>query len=234
MNFGLTSGDKEEKVSKNLSMLARNLCVNVDSFVFAGQEHGSKIAVVNEKTMETPESTPAGKRFIVNGADAMITDMAGVNLITLHADCAPVYLFDPAKPAVGLVHSGWKGTLADIVKLSILEMTKQYGTDPANVIAAIGPSIGKCCFETREDVYGKFLKRLPWTSGYIETLTDSVSMIDLKGIIRHQLLAAGIEEEHLYVSDLCTACRNDLFFSHRATKGATGRMAAVIGLKGGS
>ena len=189
--------------------------------------------------------------------DALLTDEAGILLSVRTADCLPVLLVDPKRRAVAAVHSGWRGALARIVEKAVGEMRRVYGSEPRNVLAVLGPSIRACCYEVGEEVVeafqgrfanaDRFFRKVPQTAasqrerdplsflniqppGHDSACSPSIHL-DLAAVARDQLLAAGLRPRKVAAVEFCTACRTDLFYSHRKEGSLTGRMMAVIGIR---
>ena len=184
--------------------------------------------------------------------DASLTNRPGLLLAVQTADCVPILLVDPRKRAVAAVHAGWRGTLQRIVAKTIGRMQMESETQPSDVVAAIGPAIGGCCYEVGVDVASKFSAQFPDASEFFDELRTGdepnplqwLSMmppghqpppkkvlLDLRKANRAQLIAAGVRAENIFVSDLCTACRTDLLFSYRKEGQQSGRMMAVVGIR---
>ena len=140
------------------------------------------------------------------------------------ADCYGVLLADSKRKAVGAVHSGWRGTLYDIAGKAVLAMNENFNVHPEDVIAAIGPGIGKCCFEVDLDVASKFEEK------YVSEKENNKFLVDLVSVIKDNLLKMGLKEENILISNRCTVCENDKFYSYRSHKDKTGRMGAFISL----
>jgi purine-nucleoside/S-methyl-5'-thioadenosine phosphorylase / adenosine deaminase len=192
--------------------------------------------------------------------DALITDQPGILLSVLVADCLPVLLVDPQHRAVAAIHAGWRGTLARIVEKTPSEMRRIFRSRPESLLAVLGPSIRACCYEVGEEVVEAFRRsfahaedffvkpqRSPVASkrgvaaaraglqGSDQTLTSvPATHLDLVAAAREQLLSAGLIPAHIHVADFCTACRTDLFFSHRKEGSSTGRNMAVIAIRPGT
>jgi len=188
--------------------------------------------------------------------DGLITDRPGLALAVRTADCLPVIIVDPNRRAVGVFHAGWRGTLARIVEKGVGEMRRAFGCDPGDLLAAIGPGIHRCCYEVAEDFRDKFAAQFAYADALFSEVFDSDPVrckypllfmnmrapghgeppctlhLDLVEANHRQLCDAGMAAERIWVSDLCTACRTDLFFSHRKEKGVTGRMMNVMGIRG--
>lgn len=202
---------------------------------------------------------PAGRGRRAPEGDALMTDQPGILLPVRVADCLPILLADPRRRAVAAVHAGWRGTLARIVQKTVGVMRQVFGTDPQGLRAAVGPGIRACCYEVSEDVVGAFCGRFSRGESYFRDLpprnpTDALAEkypllflskqppghledrlpaahLDLVAATEDQLLEAGLRAANIHVAEFCTACRTDLFFSHRKEGARTGRMMAVIGIR---
>jgi len=142
----------------------------------------------------------------------------------------PIFFYDPVKKAIGLAHSGWRGTVENIAAETVDKLIDAYGSMPKDIIAAIGPSICSSCFEVGDEVKEKFEEKIKWSGKYCAKINGKWH-IDLKGIIFEALLNKGIPENNIFNSGICTMCNKHMFFSHRGEKGKTGSMAAVIKLR---
>jgi YfiH family protein len=195
------------------------------------------------------EALPAG--------DGLVTDTPGLLLAVRTADCLPLLIVDPKKRAIGAFHAGWRGTLKRIAEKGVGEMRRWFGSKPEDLRAAIGPCIHSCCYEVGEEVREQFQSQFDYADalfteiketdpiherypllflvgrapGHIEPFLPVKIKLDLVEANRRQLLAAGLRPRHITAQPLCTACNTDKLFSHRAEKGVTGRMMAVIGIK---
>ena len=188
--------------------------------VCAEQVHGDRVARVGD-----------GERgAVVPGVDGLITDRPGVLLLLLFADCVPVCLLDPETPAVGIAHAGWKGTAGRIAARTVAAMAEAFGARPARLRAAIGPSIGGCCYEGGPEV-AEAVRASADDARVVSPGGRGRPHVDLAAANRAQLLAAGLRPEHVEMAGLCTACRVDRFFSHRAEHGRTGRFGAAVGIR---
>ena len=187
--------------------------------------HGNRIVHIDE-----PDLPCAAEGILdYDDVDGAVTACADVILTTSHADCLPVYLYDPVQKAVGLAHAGWKGTLANISQALAQKMSACFGSNPQDMQAFIGPGIGPCCFEVGPEVAEAFALAYDWALDYTAAKENGRFHIDIKGINQKQLQLCGLGE--MTVSPLCTKCRDDLFFSYRRNK-EEGRMLAYIYLKG--
>lgn len=220
LNIGMHRGDSPENVAKNYEILGSALGFDPKNVVLAHQVHENTVRVV----------TAADCRGLDHRAypecDGLVTNEAGIALVVFTADCTPILLSDPVTGAVGAVHAGWRGTALDICGKAVEAMVSAFGCDPGNIRAAIGPNIGFCCFETMEDVplamvntFGEAAKE------WIRPRGDKF-YVNLKEINRYALLRAGVTK--IQVSNNCTVCESNRFWSHRVTKGQRGSQGAVI------
>lgn len=164
---------------------------------------------------------------ILPHTDGMITNEAGLLLTTVHADCLPVYFFDPCKRAIGLVHAGWRGTAAGIAPKAAALMKERYDSSPSDIQVYIGPGIGRCCFETGPEVAEEFEKKWAFAPDFCAKKGQKY-LIDLKGINKKQLIEQGIPEASIEVSSHCTCCEADRFCSYRREGGTYLRMGAGL------
>jgi YfiH family protein len=217
----------------NRQALARRLGIQLAKMVGCQQVHGSEVAVVR------PEDGGRGMYPDLPsmlGADAMVTDVPGIYLLALSADCPPVFFYDPVRKVVGLAHSGWKGTVARIAGNVVSEMSRQFGSNPADVIAAVGPGIGPCCYRVGPDVIEAAEVALAgaWDGPepVLEPDSEGLTYFNLREAIRRTLLDAGVRPENIAVEEVCTADNLDTFYSHRGEAGQCGLFGAVLGLRG--
>lgn len=187
--------------------------------VWPKQIHKDHIEVITERPQE-PLKLP--------DTDGLITNVKGVLLTTVHADCLPVYFFDPVKMAIGLVHAGWRGTAAGIAPKAAEIMRERFGCHSDDIFVYIGPGISKCCFETGAEVYEQFKSGWDFTDEFAEEKPNGKYHIDIKGINRRQLEALGIKRSHIEVSAHCTCCEPELFCSYRREGGTYRRMGAGL------
>ncbi len=213
------------KFTENIYLLGETHGFNANNLVMVKQMHTDYIKKVTEDDLTCLDSYKNLPVF-----DAMITNVKGVTLATKHADCVPVYLVDPVKKAIGLAHSGWKGTLDMIAAKTVRKMKDELQCEEKNIICVIGPSICPKCYNVQEDVRLLFINKLPCLSEYIDKVSTGYKL-DLKGVIQFSLINCGITPENIYVCNLCTSCNNDVLHSHRASKGKCGRSLALLGLR---
>ncbi len=164
--------------------------------------------------------------------EKLITNEPNIVLTTFYADCVPIFLLDPIKKAIGIAHSGWKGTVLEIGKKTILKMQEEYETEAKDLLVGIGPSISLCCFQVDKPVAEKFRNELPFSEKYIfEDNIKGKFKIDLQNIIKESILSLGVLEENIEISKICTLCNSNMFFSHRAMGEERGSLAGLMCLK---
>jgi len=235
LNLGLNLDDKQENVKENYRRFCDAIGIETDDIVFSNQVHGTTIRTVS-KSDRGGLFTPGKPQ-----ADGLITNEPGVALMVFTADCVPILLHDPVKGAIGAVHAGWRGTVAGIANVAVQAMIEQFGCNPHDIKAAIGPCIGVCCYEVGDDVVSALKKALGENiSGSelnkcIVVITEDSTQnaqintrykADLKECNRLILEAAGVKD--ILISDECTHCSNDKYWSHRFTKGQRGSQVAII------
>jgi len=216
LNIAYGIGDHDNDVKRNRDLMSG--CLDGGALSFMRQVHGRDIVTLKRKS-DRRRTPPQAERPV---ADAMVSNVAGTTLVVQVADCQAVMLFDPKKRVVANVHSGWRGSVQNIVGHTVARMQQSYGSQPVDMVAGIGPSLGPCCAEFVN--YKEEIPRAFW--GY-KTQNDH---FDFWKISCDQLSQAGVPEDQVHVSGLCTRCNPDLFFSYRGQR-TTGRFAAVIGLK---
>lgn len=228
MNMSFQNGDDAAAVKQNYDILFDALDLDFNKAVLSHQTHTSNLRIVTEED--------AGKGITKNrdytDIDGLITNCKNIPLVTQFADCVPLLFYDPIKQVIAASHAGWRGTVAEIGKKTVIKMCEAFGCEPKNIKAAIGPSIGKCCYEVDDPVVISF-KQLKYIN-QIDILTPKRNgkyMLDLQTANRLILENAGLPFENICISDLCTCCNSQYFHSHRATGGSRGNLAAVIALK---
>lgn len=222
LNLALHVGDNPKLVIENRNLFAKALGVDADKFTTCQQIHGSKVVRVTEELIG---SGAVSFSDTVADTDALICNIPNVPLMLFYADCVPVLLADQETGAVGLAHAGWRGTVAKIAKKTLAAMTAEFGTKPEDIIAAIGPSIGQCCYEVDDFVKNQAV-------GYEEFFAPKEEhgkyMLDLWSYNVKHLTECGVAEENIAVAGVCTAHNSELFCSYRAEKGKTGRMGVCL------
>jgi len=220
LNLAQKAGDDFERVAENYSRLCKALGIKTDSIVCSTQVHGTDIRIV--------KSSDCGKLLQDNPhkSDGLITQTPGIALMVFTADCVPILLFDPIKNAAAAVHAGWRGTAANIAGEAVSKLKENFGCSPADIKAAIGPCISKCCFETDSDVPDALTDALGHSAADCYTQNVNKYMVDLKNANAIFLKQAGLTD--ISISDECTSCSSDKYWSHRKTKGKRGTQAALI------
>ncbi len=216
MNLRINSGDKIENVRRNYEIIAKELLTDSKRFVLSKQVHKTDIKDVTEEHI----GNGLWRDNAFESADALVTNVKNLPLVTFFADCVSVFLLDKKQEVLALVHSGWRGTADRISALTVEHMRDKYGSNPSNIIAAIGPSIRQCCFEVGEEVAEHF------DEGFIDR-TQNKPHVDLQGTIFSQLLSVGLRSENITDSGICTVCKSDEFYSHRVMGNERGTMAAI-------
>lgn len=226
LNLGFNRNDSRDNVLGNFHLLCNSVGFDTKSLVLTNQVHGNIIRNVGKSDI--------GKGFYresdLTGVDGLLTQTEGVTMVTFHADCIPVFLFEPGIKAAALLHSGWRGTLKSIVKKALEQMNGLPDFHADRLVAVMGPSIGSCCFEVGEDVYSLF-KTIHQNMAFYKAIQNGKWKIDLHGIIKSEMIEKGLKGENIHISGICTKCCKDLFFSYRGDNGKTGSLAAFMQLK---
>ena len=223
LNLRPGMGDGEAALRENYRRFCGCAGVDMNRLVLSRQVH--------ETTVRLCTAADAGKglgRERDYSADALITNEKDLPLAVFSADCGVILLHDPVSGAVGGVHAGWRGCAGGILERAVVSMVQNFGVEPGNLLAAIGPCIGQCCFETDGDVPEAMRHALGAEAEPFLEKRGSKYHVDLAGLNRLWLLRSGLPPEHIDVCGLCTACRPDLFWSHRKMGEARGVHAAVI------
>lgn len=225
LNLSFTRGDDEAAVRENYRRLAEIMDYDVEKFVFTDQTHTTNVRIVTEEDAGKGIIRPKGYTDV----DGLITNVSGLVLSTFFADCVPLYFVDPVHGAIGMSHSGWRGTVGRMGQKTLEAMKEAYDTDPADVICAIGPSICQDCYEVSADVAEAFAKEFPGREAEIlEPKPMEKYQLDLWKANQIVLLEAGVLPEHISVTDVCTCCNPKELFSHRASHGKRGNLGAFM------
>lgn len=215
LNMGRREEDTPENLRENRMRMAEAFGIDAEMLFTVNQVHSDRIIIIEN------EKKPSEVKALE--ADAIITDIRGIAIGVLTADCVPILLFDRENKVMAAVHAGWKGTAQRIARKTVLKMTERFGSRPEGIIAAVGPSIGPCCYRVDDDVVTAVgcmdQAAIPRESGW---------HLDLPKANLIQLQEAGVKD--VDVSGICTSCRTDLFFSHRREKGRSGRQLSFISL----
>lgn len=221
LNLSYGNGDEREAVARNRDIACDALAIPRDKLATIHQVLGADVVEMERKSDYHAKAK----------ADAMFTATDDLYLMTLSADCLLILIYAPDKGIVANAHASWRGTVGEIAAKTVAAIKERYGVDPSRIVAALSPCIGPCCFEVRDDVAEIFAERIPYASAYAER-RDGKTFFDLRRINIHQLTAAGVREESVDTTNLCTKCNPDLFYSYRRDGAETGRFGAVIGLRG--
>ena len=233
MNLSYTRGDEKEAVDENYRRIADVMGHGrtLDDFVLTFQTHTTNVKVVTEADRG---KGPAKARDYTD-IDGLITNVPGIILGTFHADCPPIYFVDPVHKAIGLSHSGWKGTRGNIAEETLNKMKENYGTEPSDCICAIGPSICGDCYEIGQDVAEEFSKAFTEDelrdNGILVPYPNDKYRLFLWNAIKLCLLESGVKKENIIVTDICTKCNSDLLFSHRVHGEKRGNLCAFLSIK---
>ena len=228
MNLSFTRGDDENSVMENYRRLAEAVGFSVENIVTSDQTHTANVRVITEADRGNGITKPRPYTDV----DGMITNVPGLVLATFYADCVPLYFIDPVRKAIGLSHSGWRGTAAHIGAVTVRRMQEEYGSLPEDLYGAIGPSICQECYEVSEDVILEFQKTFPeqsWRDLFYRK-ENGKYQLNLWEANRQIMLEAGLIEEHISLPGLCTCCNPEFLFSHRASRGKRGNLGAFLGI----
>ena len=228
MNMAFNRGDNPESVTENYKRICKSAGFDFNSLTASAQDHNTFVRAV------TSENKGVGiyKPRDLHSVDALVTNEKGVTLVTYYADCTPLFFVDTKKKAIGLAHAGWRGTVGRIGEKVVNKMTELYGTNPADIVAAIGPAISVCCYEVDKPCADNFYALADLDSSrFVFPKENGKYMIDLLETNRQILVAAGVKNENITISDICTNCNSELLWSHRATKGKRGTMSAFMCIK---
>lgn len=229
MNLSFVRGDDENKVMENFKRLASAKGWNIEDMVFSDQTHTTNVRVMS--------SDDRGKGILrardYADVDGMVTNEPGLILSTFYADCVPLYFVDPVHKAIGLSHSGWKGTVGRIGRVTIETMSREYGTNPEDLVCAIGPSICQGCYEISYDVAARFMDEFPDNIDEIlyekePILGERKFQLNLWRACEVVLMDAGVKPDNIHTTDICTCCNPELLFSHRASHGKRGNLGAFL------
>lgn len=247
LNLGFTAAQSRQTVEENRRRFFRAL--GVEGFLLADlqQVHSARAVRATRAggavgycmdgatgpfaAGESPPTWPTAQSAPRPEADALVTDDPGLLLAIRTADCLPILIADPERRAVAAIHAGWRGTLAGVTEAAVAEMVRGFGSKPANLVAALGPSIRPCCYEVGPEVEEAFHQRSPENDKFfLRPSPGARARLDLVAAAEAALRRSGVPPSQIHTSDFCTASRTDLFFSHRKEGAGTGRMMAVIGI----
>ncbi|MCI5602201.1 MAG: peptidoglycan editing factor PgeF [Lachnospiraceae bacterium] len=229
LNLSFARGDEEKAVLENYRIVGRKIGYDIDDFAASHQTHTTNIRIVSKEDK--------GKGIIrerdYEDVDGLMTNEPGIVLFTYYADCVPLYFVDTVKKVIALSHSGWKGTVNKMGKVTVDKMVSEYGCDRKDIICAIGPSICRKCYEISEDVAiefkNNFLKED--VEQFLDNKHNGKYQLDLWKVNELILKEAGISENHIENRRICTCCNKDVLFSHRGLNGQRGNLAAFMVIK---
>ena len=230
LNLALHVDDKEADVLKNRRLFTKGLGLEPSYITTCQQVHGNKIACI------TAENIGAGASSLsdtIKDVDALVTNLLNAALTLFFADCTPIMLYDPVHHAIAAAHGGWRGTAGEISLHTLEMMHEKFGTQPADCLASVGPNIGPCCYEIGDDV-AQIFKNLYKENDSLILQRDKTTQkyhLNLQKANVLTLQKAGLKIQNIDTADTCTACNSKIFFSYRADKGTTGRIACIIALK---
>ena len=228
VNVSFNRGDEKEAVMENYQRLGQVFAKEAKDFVTTKQTHTTNLRVVTQAEAGIGVTRPQD----MDDIDGMLTNVPGLVLTAMFADCVPLFFVDPYHRAIALSHSGWRGTVARMGQVTVEKMQEVYGSKPADIICAIGPSICQECYEVSEDVAEAFKAEFPTHEDEIMYYKGKGKyQLDLWKANEIVLLEAGIEKAHISMTDICTCCNPELLFSHRASKGRRGNIGAFLMLK---
>ena len=229
LNLSFDRGDDRAAVAENFRRMGEALGVRCEDMVLSQQTHTTNIRIV------TDEDRGKGitRERDYTDIDGLITNVPGICLVTTYADCVPLYFLDPAKKVIALSHSGWRGTVGKIGKKTVELMHDNFGSDPADILAAVGPSVCQDCYEVSADVIDRFKEvfdRSAWDELFYEK-PDGKYQLDLWKANEKIFLEAGIRKDHIAVTNVCTHCNSEILYSHRAMGDKRGNLCAFLALK---
>jgi YfiH family protein len=234
LNLVTSTGDDPVHVGRNRALVSAVLGLPL---VSARAVHGAEVLVIGREDILAasdpfdPWQERLRQWLRPQQADAVVTDVPGFALFWAFGDCAPILLYDRAHHVIALIHAGWRGAAQGIIPRTIAVMGERYGTQPANLLAAIGPAIGACCYEVSKEVRAAFQSHpIAGPSACFEEAADARLFLDVARSNEGQLLAAGLPRDQIETSGFCTGCRTDLFYSHRREPKPSGRFGVGIGL----
>ncbi len=228
MNLSFTRGDDPASVRENFRRIAEAMGVSCENFVLTDQTHTTNV----RRVTRADAGCGLTRERDYHDVDGLITDEPGLMLSAFFADCVPLFFVDPPNRAIGLSHSGWRGTVGKMGKVTVEAMTREFGTNPKELLCAIGPSICQDCYEVSADVAEQFVDAFRGREGeLLIRKPDGKYQLDLWRANELVLLEAGVLEEHIATAGLCTCCNAERLFSHRASGGKRGNLGAFLCLK---
>lgn len=228
MNLCYEVNDNEKTVNENRHRIAEHMKILPKWLIFSKQTHSSNIAIIKSREFVMSQGNE-DYRFL--DCDGMITNVPGICICSLAADCVPILFYDFKRKVIATCHAGWRGTVNNIAGDVINDMQINFASEPENILVAIGPSIGPDHFETGPEVAEVFHEKYPENSNLIQPGRDDRSMINLWIANKTNLTEKGVPSENIEIAGICTVCNQQYFFSHRGSGGKTGRFASGIMLR---
>ena len=229
LNLSFDRGDDPARVLENFKRIGASMGVAVEDMVLSKQTHTTNVRVVTEE--DKGKGVMRDRDY--TDVDGMITNVPGICLVTSYADCVPLYFVDPVKKAIGLSHSGWRGTVGKIGKNTVQLMQENFGSKPEDLLAAVGPSVCMDCYEVSEDVIGQFQEA--FESKYWQELfykkENGKYQLNLWKANELIFLESGILPEHMAITNVCTHCNSKILYSHRTMGNNRGNLCAFLALK---
>lgn len=227
MNLSFNVGDDREKVIKNYEIICNAIGIDTEDITLTKQTHTNNVIAVTEKNRGSGIYRPSD----YDDVDGIITDCKNVAIVGHSADCCLIGFFDPVSQVIAVSHAGWRGTAAEIGRVTVQKMQKDFGCNPKDILVGLCPSISKCCYEVDTPVYNEFAKidHLDTDSVFTKKQGDKY-MLDLYEANRQILVHCGIKNENIDISDICTNCNGDDLHSHRASKGKRGVNGLIMEL----
>ena len=228
LNLSFQVGDDQERVLANYQLVSRALGFDLSSLITCQQVHDNVLTMVDkgylQKNCFLPENT-------IPETDGLVTDVPGIILMTRYADCVPLIFYSPKRQTVAIAHAGWQGTLAQIGRKTIEILVREYKCLERDIMVAIGPSIGPCCYYINSTMAGRAEQELEGGKKHIKESKNGTLSFNLWQANAEQLQKAGIPGDNLHNATLCTSCHVDHFFSYRKEKKLTGRFGVFIGIE---
>lgn len=226
LDLGLKNTKTRESIIENHKIFCNLLGIDIKNVVCADQVHKDVIYEASKKD----RGKGILKKSDIIAVDALITAERQVALMTYHADCVPLFFLDINKPAIGVAHAGWRGTVKKIGIKTVQKMIEKYGSFPKDILVGIGPCIKKCCYEVDSPVIEKLKLAFPYWNELVKYKGNNYWMLDLVLANKLQLESIGIKSKNIFISNFCTSCHNDMFFSYRADRKKSGSLATIIEL----
>ena len=229
MNLSFDRGDRKEAVAENFRRIGEALGVRCEDMVLSRQTHTTNVRIVTD----ADRGKGITRERDYTDVDGLVTNVPGICLVTSYADCVPLFFVDPVKKVIGLSHSGWRGTVGKIGRKTVELMHERFGSDPADILAAVGPSVCMDCYELSSDVIEKFKEAFSenWWDQLFYEKPDGKYQLDLWKANELIFLESGILPEHIAVTNVCTHCNSDILYSHRAAGDKRGNLCAFLALK---